>query len=416
MLRSKTASVRFIFITIFLDALGIGLLIPILPDLIRRFSADPAAVAKYFGYFISSYALMQFLASPVLGSLSDKFGRRPVLLISLLGAGLDYLVMAFSPTLLVLFIGRIISGLTGASFTVASAYMADISNDENRSVNFGMIGAAFGLGFIVGPALGGLLGASHHTLPFLAAALLNLLNFAFGWLILPESLPESSRREIVWRRLNPFSSLGRILKPSNILLLIWIYIFLGLAGHVHPSNWTLYTELKFRWTPFEVGLSLSFVGLLMAAAQGGLTRVVIPKLGEYRSLFWGLVLYILTFFAFAFAPAGWMMYVIMVLSSVAGVAPPALQSLITKHTPSNEQGELQGTLVSLMSLSAIISPVIYAELFAHFTRADADPYFPGAAYVCAGLFSVIAGILLLARGRQSTDDAPVPTVIRGPGH
>jgi DHA1 family tetracycline resistance protein-like MFS transporter len=398
----KKARVHFIFATILLDALGIGLLVPILPDLIRHFSKDPAFVSQYYGYFISVYALMQFLASPVLGSISDRFGRRPILLVSLLGAGLDYLIMAFAPNLGLLFVGRIISGLTGASMTVATAYMADISDDSNRSANFGMIGAGWGVGFVVGPALGGVLGSFSWRWPFIAAAVLNLINFAFGYFILPESLPASLRRNIELKRLNPFSSLAKVFKPSPLLALIWVYILIFLAGQVHPSTWTLYTQLKFNWTAFEVGLSISCIGISIAIVQGGLTRIVIPKMGEWNALAFSIVVSVLTYLAFAFATRGWMMYAILVISAIAGIGGPAIQSMITKQIPPQEQGEFQGTLVSLGSLTAVVGPLFFTGLFTEFTKHQAPVYFPGASYAGATVICLLSGLLLFFNKRPRT--------------
>lgn len=399
---TKTLSSRFIFATILLDALGIGLLIPILPDVIRRFGTDPVFVNQYFGYFISVYALMQFLASPVLGSLSDRFGRRPVLLVSLLGAGLDYILMALAPNLWVLFLGRIIAGLTGASMTVASSYMADISDDTNRSANFGLIGAGWGLGFIAGPVLGGFLGALGPTAPFFAAAILNLLNFAFGCFILPESLPADQRRDVDLKRLNPFGSLRKVLIPSPTMALIGVYTLAFFAGQAHPSIWTLYTEFKFGWSPFQVGLSLSAVGVSIAAVQGGLTRVLIPRWGEERALSIGLWFNIVGFLLFALAPQGWMMYPILLLSSLAGLAGPAIQSLISKQTPPSEQGELQGSLMSIASLTAIIGPVIYTDAFARFTQKSNSVFFPGMPYLLAAVICLAAWLLLFIYGSRRT--------------
>lgn len=399
--KARKASVWFIFVTILLDAIGIGLLIPVMPDVLRRFLQDPTLVSKYFGLFIGVYAAMQFLASPVLGSLSDRFGRRSILLVSLLGAGLDYIFMAFAPTLWLLFLGRIISGLTGASMTVASSYMADISNDKNRSANFGMIGAGWGLGFIGGPMLGGLLSSQGYVAPFLAAAGLNILNFLFGLFILPESLPPEMRRKVPLENLNPFRSVKKILSPSPHLVLVIIYFLLFLAGNVHPVNWTLYTQTKFGWSAWEVGLSLSFVGLMIALAQGGLTRIVIPRFGEHRSLTYGIIMYALGFGAFALAPKGWMMYAILIPFASSGVAMPALQSILAKHVPSNEQGELQGSLISLASLASILSPILFTYLFVTFTKTNAPFYFPGAAYTGASLICCLNFVLWMT-AREKT--------------
>lgn len=395
---SAKASVTFIFFTILLDAIGIGLIVPVLPDVLRRFVTDPALVSTFFGYFVGAYAGMQFVASPVLGALSDKFGRKPILLMSLCGAGLDYIFMAFSPTLLLLFLGRIISGLTGASMTVASSYMADISDDTNRSANFGMIGAGWGIGFILGPLLGGILGMLGPSAPFLMAAALNLLNFFFGIFVLPESLPKANRREVKLSGLNPLASVIKILSPSPFLVLIWIYFLLFLAGQVHPVNWTLYTETKFGWTSWQVGLSLSFVGVVIAFSQVVLTRWLIPKLGEEKALTLGLIMYAVCFTLFGFASRGWMMYAIMLLFSFTGVAVPALQSIVSRHVPSNQQGELQGSLVSIGSISAIAAPLLFTTLFVMCTRPGTLFYFPGAAYAAAGIICVIAlGVWLVKR-------------------
>jgi MFS transporter, DHA1 family, tetracycline resistance protein len=390
----RKASVPFIFATIFLDSLGIGIVLPILPDLIRRFASDPDFVSRYLGYFMSVYALMQFIASPVLGILSDRFGRRPILLSSLLGAGLDYLVMAFAPNLIVLFIGRLVSGLTGASFTVATAYMADISDDTNRSSNFGMIGAAFGLGFIVGPAIGGLMGQLGPTAPFMAAAALNLLNFVFGYFILPESLAPENRRSVDISKMNPFTSLKKVLAPSKISLLIWVYALLYLAGNSHPSIWALYSETKYGWTAAQVGISLAAVGVTTAIVQGGLVRIIIPKLGEPRALFLGTIVFALSFVAFALATQGWMVYVILIFASLDGIAMPALQSLVTAKVPADEQGELQGSLVSLGSVTAVVAPLFYTYVFAEFSKPTAPIHFLGMPYLMAALLSV--GALFLA--------------------
>jgi DHA1 family tetracycline resistance protein-like MFS transporter len=391
----KTAHLKFIFITIFIDMLGIGLIIPILPELIRHFVADPKDANQYFGYFISIYAFIQFFASPALGALSDRYGRRPVLLVSLLGAAIDYIVMAFSPTILILFIGRVIAGLSGASLTVASAYIADISDEKNRSANFGMIGAAFGLGFIVGPALGGLIGSYGWRYPFLAAAFLNFCNFLFGYFVLPESIKNGARRKIELKNLNPISSLTKILKSTDrhILGLIFIYTLLVFSNQVHPSNWTLYTQLKFGWSTRDVGLSLSVVGLSIAIVQGGLTRIIIPRLGEWRSVIIGALINALGFLLFAVASQGWMMFAILVPGALAGIAGPALQSLITSNTPSNEQGELQGTLTSLSSLAAILGPVLFTALFAYSTTST-HFYFAGSAYMLAAAVSFLAAAIL----------------------
>lgn len=397
-MKNRKAAVRFIFVTILLDAIGLGLVIPVLPDVLRRFNSDPTLVSERFGWFIGVYALMQFAASPVLGSLSDRFGRRSILLGSLLGAGLDYLFMAFAPTLSLLFLGRMISGLTGASMTVASSYMADVSDAQSRPANFGMIGAAWGLGFIIGPMTGGLLGTLGPRAPFLGAAALNTMNFLYGVFVLPESLPEGHRRKIAVREFNPLRSIARVLEPSPFVAFIWIYFLVLLAGQINPVNWTLYTQTKFGWTPWEVGVSLAFVGVMIAAGQGGLIRLIVPRLGPERSLTVGICVYALAFALYALATRGWMMYAITVCFAVTGITLPSIQAILGRHTAPDRRGELQGNLVSLSSLAAILAPFLYTRLFVHFTAPGAPVYFPGAAYMGASAICLAAlGIRFFTR-------------------
>ena len=340
-----------------------------------------------------SYALMQFLASPILGALSDQFGRRPILLVSLLFAGFDYIIMAFAPTLTILFLGRIVSGATGASATVAAAYIGDISDDTNRSYNFGLIGAAWGIGFIIGPLLGGCLAVFGTTAPFLVAASMNLLNFLFGWFILPESLKLSLRRTMQLKNLNPFQSLWNILKPSPYIVLIWIYILVCLIQCVHPVNWTLYSELKFHWSAFEVGLSLTVVGVSLAFCQLVLMKRLIPKLGERTSLTLSLVIYAICSFLFAFSSQTWMVYATILLYTFTGLALPIIQGMLGKHVAKNKQGELQGSLMAFWSLASVVTPLLYTPIFITFTKKSASLYFPGAAYFTAGLLGILACLI-----------------------
>jgi DHA1 family tetracycline resistance protein-like MFS transporter len=277
--------------------------------------------------------------------------------------------------------------------TVASSYIADVSNDKNRAANFGMIGAGWGIGFILGPLLGGLLGSLGYAGPFMAAAVLNLLNFLYGLFVLPESLPVERRRKINLKKINPVSSVIKILKPSPFAVLIWIYLLLFLAGQVHPVNWTLYTETKFGWTAWQVGLSLTWVGIVIAFCQVVVTRTLIPKLGNDKALGFGIFIYILGFLLFGLASQGWMMYVIMMLFGLSAVAIPALQAVLGKYVPSNQQGELQGSLISLGSFSLILAPLLYTFLFVHFTKPTAPVYFPGVAYVAASFICVLTLVI-----------------------
>lgn len=382
-LKQNQKTITFIFITIVLDMLGVGLIIPVLPDVIRRFTTDSESVNHLFGYFVALYAAMQFLASPVLGGLSDRFGRRPILLISLFGASIDYVFMALASSLPLLFLGRVISGLTGASMTVANSYMADISDDTNRSAHFGLIGAAFGIGFIAGPLLGGALGHLGHAAPFLAAAVLNFINFIFGVFILPESLVVKNRRAVELKKLNPFLSLAKILKPSPILFFVVTYALIFLAGNVHPSIWTLYTEHKFGWSALEVGVSLSFVGLIYGFSQAVLTKKLVPRWGESKALQVGLFFNAFGFLLYAIAPMGWMMYGVMIVSSLSGLTMPCLQAIMTKQVEPDRQGELQGGLVSLASLASIAAPILYTSTFNWSLRPESWLPFVGLPYLIA---------------------------------
>lgn len=393
---SNKRPIYFIFATIVLDMIGIGLIIPVLPDVIRRFISDPGQVSELFGYFIAIYAVMQFIASPLLGGLSDQFGRRPILLGSLLGAGIDYFFMAFAPTLPLLFIGRLISGLTGASMTVANSYIADISDDSNRSANFGMIGAAFGIGFILGPIIGGILGEYGAQIPFIGAAVLNLLNFLFGLFILPESLKKENRRAIELKRLNPFTTIAKILKLPGMIYFVLTYALLFLAGNVHPSIWTLYTETKFDWSSTQVGVSLSFVGLVYGMSQSILTKKLVPRWGESKSIKIGIFFNGLGFLMYGLAPQGWMMYAVMASTALQGLSIPCLQSLMTKKVAANAQGELQGGLVALSSVTAILSPLIFTNAF-NWGVSKESHFFLGAPYFVAALFAFMALSIVLTK-------------------
>lgn len=389
---SSSAPVTFIFVTLVIEAMGFGIVMPVLPEVIRKFVAGEASVATTYGYFIAVFALLQFLCAPIMGRLSDKFGRRPVLLTALAGTGIDYLFMAFAPSLLLLFVGRFISGICGASYTVVTAYLADVSDDSNRAKNFGLMGAGFGLGFILGPALGGLVASHGLIYPFIAAAILNLSNFLFGFFILPESLAPSLRRNFSARDLNPFKSLKMVLSMPTISLLVIAHIFLALAGQTHPSMWAIYTEFRFAWTPAQVGMSLAAVGLFSVLAQGGLTGILVKHLGERRLALWGSLGEVVTFAGYGLATTGWVLYPILALASVFSAAQPALQSLISREVPPDRQGELQGALMSLMSLMGVINPLIMTRLFALSSGPEGVIHMPGLVYYIAAACGLIAFI------------------------
>lgn len=394
MKNSKNA-LLFIFITILIDCIGIGIIIPVTPDLIKELvNGDLSTAAVYGGWLLFSYAFVQFIMSPVLGGLSDRFGRRPVLLLSLFGLGIDYIFLFFAPNIFWLFVGRIIAGICGASWTTASAYIADISPPEKRAQNFGMIGAAFGVGFIIGPLLGSWIGTYGIRAPFLAAAALSLFNWVYGYFILPESLSPTNRRKFDIKRANPIGSLVVINKYPAFIILIVAILIINIAGQAMPSIWTYFTMERFNWTIDKVGYSLAFVGLSIAIVQGGLIRIIIPKLGQNKSIYTGLVFYVIGFLLFAFASEGWMMYAFMLPYAFGGIFGPAIQGLMSSKVDPNAQGELQGIMTSLMSLSSIIAPPIMTFLFHTFTKQDAWIYFPGAPFLLGAILTSIS--LLLA--------------------
>lgn len=399
---------RIILGTVFLDALGYGLLIPVLPDVVRRFDADPSSVSRYFGYFIAIYAVVQFAAAPMLGNLSDRHGRRPVLLASLAGAAIDYLLMAYAPTLWLLFVGRVISGLTGASMAVAYAYMADISDERSRPEHFGMVAAALGIGLVAGPGVGGALAHVGLSAPFLVAAGLNFLNLAAALVLLPESLGAGSRRRLEVARWTPLVSLRPLFRGSPLTRLFWCYLLLYLAGRATSSMWALFTGQRFAWSSSEIGASFAFMGLITAVAQGILPGVLVRQLGDGRALRMGLLLSIVTYAAITFATKGWQLYVIVAASAFSAAAGPVLQSRMSRAVAPDAQGELQGSLASIASLSAIAGPLVYTNVFARGIRGSQNVLLTGAPFLVAAAFS-LAAWLLVARRRSSSVAPPMPT-------
>jgi DHA1 family tetracycline resistance protein-like MFS transporter len=392
---NRKAALGFIFVTLLLDVIGFGIIIPVFPKLISELiHGDLSQASLYGGWLMFAFSVTQFFFSPVLGNLSDRYGRRPVLLISLFGFGLDYLFLALAPTIGWLFLGRVIAGITGASMTTASAYIADISTPEKRAQNFGLVGAAFGLGFIIGPVIGGVLGQFGSRVPFYAAAGLTLLNWLYGYFILPESLDPQHRRRFELRRANPVGSLVQLKRYPVIAGLVGCLIFIYVAAHATQSTWSFYTMEKFNWNEAWVGYSLGAIGLLVAIVQGGLIRWLNPKLGTRNSIYVGLSLYTLGFLLFAYAREGWMMFAILVPYCLGGIAGPAVQSIISGEVPPNEQGELQGALTSLVSATSIVGPPLMTQLFAYFTSAAAPVYFPGAPFLMGAVLTLIS--LLLA--------------------
>ncbi len=393
MTRPKPAIV-FIFITLFLDIFGIGVIVPVLPKLVEELQGgDVQAAAHAVGWLGALYALMQFVFSPVLGSLSDRFGRRPVILFSLLGSGLDYLVLYWAPTIGWLYLARIVSGITAANFSAASAYIADVTPPEKRAAGFGIIGAAFGLGFIAGPAIGGLLGDIGLRVPFLVAAGITLLNWLYGAFVLPESLSPENRRPFTWASAHPIKALTALSRWPLVLGLAGTHFLSMLAGNIYPCLWVLYTGTRYGWNSKQVGLSLALVGVMAAIVQAGLAGKVIKIIGERAGIYVGLLAMALAMFLYGAAWQGWMVYVIILVGSVGGIGSPATQSMISQAVPADEQGAVQGALNSITSVAGILAPLIWTFLFSWAIAPERTMHLPGLPFYGACLVSLAAAAL-----------------------
>jgi DHA1 family tetracycline resistance protein-like MFS transporter len=390
----RRAAIAFIFITVVLDVLAIGVVIPVLPMLVEDFlGGDTARAARMYGAFGTVWALMQFVFSPVLGTLSDRFGRRPVILASNFGLGLDYIFMALAPTVGWLFVGRMISGITGASFTTAGAYIADVTPPERRAAGYGVIGAAWGLGFVLGPALGGLLGGINPRLPFWVAAGLTLLNALYGIFVLPESLPAELRERFSWKRANPFGSLKLLRSHHELLGLASVSIIYYLAHHVLPSVFVLYASYRYGWNESRVGLTLAIVGITNVAIQGGLVRRIVGRFGERNALLAGLLAGMVGFAAYGLAPTGDMFMLGVPVFAFMGLFGPSAQGLMTRLVKRTEQGQLQGANSSLMGITGLIGPGLFTLTFATFIGPRADLHLPGAPFLLASLLMAFAALL-----------------------
>lgn len=396
MLKAKNPLI-FIFITILIDCTGIGIIFPVAASIVTEVShVSVNEAVTYSGWMMSCYAIMQFICSPVLGGLSDRFGRRPVLLLSLFGLGVDYLFLALANSLPLLFIGRIIAGICGASFSTGFAYVADISPPEKRAQNFGMMGAAFGLGFIIGPFIGGMFSEFGTRAPFIAAACLSLLNWLYGFFVLPESLKQENRRKFDIKRANPFGAFVQLRKNKQVRILIVCMFMLYLAGQVMPAIWPFYTKYLYQWNDREIGYSLAFVGVMISIVQGGLIKWAQKKFGANQTVYIGLAMYMAGLILFAFASQSWMVYVFTLVYCLGGIAPPSLQGIISGRIPPNEQGELQGMMTALTSLSTILSPLIMCNLFYFFTSGNTPVHFPGVSFAAAAII-IFLGTLLCVR-------------------
>ncbi|MFP5510517.1 MAG: TCR/Tet family MFS transporter [Alphaproteobacteria bacterium] len=393
--------VLFILITVMIDAMGIGLILPVMPDLIRETTGGTLAQAAVWGGILSTaFAAMQFLFGPILGALSDRFGRRPVLLVSLVVMAADYVVMALAGSIWLLLAGRIVGGITAATHSTASAYMADISAPEDKARNFGLIGAAFWLGFVLGPVMGGLLAEWGTRAPFVAAALLALANAAFGWLVLRETVTERIRRPFAWRRANPFGAIRAVSRLSGVGALIWVYFLYHFATVVYPAIWAYFTAARFGWSPGLIGLSLAVYGLSLAVAQGTLVGPAIRTFGEARTVLLGLMIQTASLVILGIIASGNLLLMLIPVTAIGAIGLPALQGILSRAVPDNAQGELQGVLTSLTSVAMILAPLVMTQTFAHFTRVDANPYLPGAPFLLSAVIMTLAAVIYVIRGRR----------------
>lgn len=395
----RKASLVVVLSVVYIDMLGIGLAFPVLPKLIEQFEGGDISRASYIvGALAAAYSLMQFLCAPLIGALSDRFGRRPVILLALAGMAINYLLLAFAPVLLLFALGRMIAGAFGATFSAAGAYLADITPPEKRAQSFGLIGAAFGFGFITGPALGGVLGDIDLRLPFLVAAVLSAGDFVFAYFALPESLTRENRKAFELRRANPIGALREIGRYSSVLGLMAIFVLAMFANRVAEMTWVLFTSYRFGWNATETGFSLAMVGVMFVVGQGGLVRVLIPRLGERRAIVMGLAVSAVVTALYGLVPKGWMVYPIMVVGVFGWtVAAPAVQALMSRAVPANEQGLLQGALASMTNLTSIAGPPIWTGLFGYFVSPAAPIIVPGAAFFGAALVFFAALLLAIRR-------------------
>ena len=392
----QQAALVFVLITLFIDILGIGIIIPVLPELVKEFVGGSTALAGwYVGIIGATYALMQFLCAPIMGALSDRFGRRPIILASLFGLGIDFLIQGLAPTIGWLFLGRLVAGMMGASITTVNAYIADVSTPETRARNFGLTGVMFGLGFIFGPALGGLLGGIHLRLPFFVAAGFALVNWLYGFFILPESLPLDKRSSLTLAKMNPLGTVKRLRAYPIVAGLAVAFVCISLAQRGLENVWVLYTGFRFGWNEQTNGLTLALVGLMAALVQGLLVRPTIARLGERRTVCVGVAISAIAFLGYGLAFEGWMVPCIIVFGAFGGVAGPAIQSIVAGAVDPSDQGKIQGALTSLMSVTNIVAPLFFtAGLFSYFTSEHAVIELPGAPFLVGSALMFMALIVV----------------------
>ena len=397
---SKKLPVLFLLITVVVDSMGIGLIMPVMPDLLIELGAGDLSQAAIWGGILASiFAVMQFLFGPTIGNLSDRYGRRPVLLISLGAMALDYVIMGFAHAMWVLVIGRIIGGITAATQSTATAYMADISAPKEKAQNFGLIGAAFGVGFILGPLVGGLLGAWGPRAPFFAAAALAGANTLFGYFILSETVTDAIRRPFEWRRANPVGGLLYVGRLPGVRRMLLVYFFYNIAFFVYPSVWAYYTQERFGWDSTMTGVSLAVFGLTMAVVQGGLIRLIIPRIGEHWTVILGFTINSVAFLVYALAYEGWQIFALAPITSLGVIAGPALQGIMSRAARDDQQGELQGILTSISAIGIIVSPLMMTTTFSYFTKDGTPFYFPGAPFVLSTALVLLSLVLFAGRKR-----------------
>ncbi|WOI52491.1 TCR/Tet family MFS transporter [Parvularcula sp. LCG005] len=382
----------FVFLTVFMSMIGMGIIIPVMPELIMsltgRSEADSAALN---GYLLFVYAVMQFIMSPILGALSDRFGRRPILLLSLLAYALDYLLMALAPTYALLFLGRMLSGGFAATYATANAFIADISPPEKRAANFGLMGAAFGLGFIIGPAIGGWVGSFDPRYPFLLASAVVFANLLFGYLVFPETVTAERRRPFQWRRANPLGGLISVSKHKVVFGVLMAYFLMQFSHHALTAVWAFFAKAKYGWDEAQIGWSISYVGLTAAFMQGLVVRRTIPQIGETRAVIIGIAAMSVSMVGYALFSPNWIALLAWVtLGSAGGFMMPGMQGIMSRATPADSQGELQGAIASLMSLTMAFSPLTMTQIFKHYADREGAPDFPGAPFIVSAIILLVA--------------------------
>ena len=403
-------ALAFVLITVLINAIGFGIMIPVLPDLIKELTGLPNNAASIHGGWLTFvFAAMQFVAMPIVGALSDAYGRRPIMLLSLAGLAADYFLMALAPTIAFLYLGRVVAGAFGATFSTANAYIADVSPPDTRAQNFGLVGAAFGVGFILGPVIGGLLGEYGARVPFYAAGALSLVNVIYGLIFLPETLAPEKRRPFTWTRANPVGALQSLGRIRGVKGLIAVTVLLGLAHTAYPSVYTFTMLERLKWGPEEVGWSLGAFGLASAIVQGGLIRIIIPKVGLFRAALIGILSAVLAYFLIGMGTRGWIVYAAGPFAAMAGLYGPAITNMMSARVSESEQGELQGALGAAQGLTLMIGPLMMTGTFERFADPAASVYNPGAPFLLASALCVVALVtVFLVTGPEDREAIPPP--------